>query len=61
MEKPYFLISSTSGETQLLIDRRVQSDEETEAMRNRLLTIGCTQKELTQEERDELVQNGEWI
>ncbi|MEK3955834.1 MULTISPECIES: hypothetical protein [unclassified Psychrobacillus] len=63
MDKPYFLISATSGNTQYLIDRRIQKDKDTEAMRKRVASSGCTQQELTQEERDTLVgsQKGQWI
>lgn len=61
MDKPYFLISTTSGKSQVLIDRRVQSDEESKAMRERLINIGCTVKEITVEERNEVVKDGSWI
>lgn len=63
MDKPYFLISSSSRKTQFLIDRRIQKDEDTEAMRKRVMITGCTQQELTQEERDTLIesQKGQWI
>lgn len=63
MDKPYFLLSSSSGKSQFFIDRRIQKDKDTKAMRERLTSSGCTQEEYTQEERDALVasQKGEWI
>ncbi|RUL56478.1 hypothetical protein [Lysinibacillus antri] len=61
MDKPYFLISTTSGKSQVLIDRRVQSDEESKAMRGRLINIGCVVKEITVEERNEIIKDGAWI
>lgn len=47
----------------MLIDRREQSDDSTKAMRERLTTGGCTQKEITQKERDKIVndEKGFWI
>lgn len=62
MEKPYFLISSTSGKTQFLFDRRVRSDKDTLPMRNRLIEQGCIIKELSQGETDELLKKDkDWI
>ena len=61
MDKPYFLLSSSSRKSQYLIDRRTQLDKDTEPMRKRLVDSGCSQEELTQSERDELVKTGDWI
>lgn len=63
MEKPYFKITTSSSNSAVLIDRRLDNDEQTYAMRQRLLQIGCKQEELTQEERDLLIKNekGLWI
>ena len=55
MEKPFFLIMSTSEKTGYLFDRRVKTDKDTLPMRERLLNIGCTIKEISQTECDNLL------
>ena len=45
----------------MIIDRREQPDEETKAMSERLSSIGCTQKGISEEERQGLLKSGEWI
>lgn len=61
MKKPYFLISTSTGKAQVIIDRRKQKDEDTKAMRERLMKLGCTQKEISEEEKQELLKIGSWI
>ena len=60
-EKPYYLLSSSSRKSQFLIDRRIEMDKDTMPMRKRLIRTGCTQEELTQKERDKLVESDAWI
>ena len=45
----------------MLIDRRIQKDADTKDMRERLVSTGCTQQEITEDERNTVVKSGAWL
>lgn len=55
-QAPFFLIRSISGKAGYLLDRRVNPDTASQAMRERLLASGCTIEPIDQTERDRILE-----